>query len=426
MGSDYLFTDIELSPNSDHPDAAIRLASVVHRFKLPKITRKVDFARSFQTVGQHDKTRRLMNSANAAREDLAEGLSKPKVSAEKTIQDAVRFEPLIHSILLSCKVQPEQARLDERLVFEWKSGIESKPKAFKSEAQMYDFVMDIATQGLGFAAAATEKSVTGDFAAASRDYAAAAGVFDALANDHLPKWIAKGSNVEEAKLPLECNAQICEALKILFWANGQQMAVATLLMKEGKPNLSLLAKLTLGVSELLEEFVATLRRDTSDALARLDDDFLKLVQVQIQVQKSLTLYFQARMLWDSLEYGLGIAMMSDATTAISPRDSASSEGLPAPTPGLKPLGKDLKDLREHMLELLRSWEKDNSSVYFTSVPSSVPISKKIKDGLQMKKTTEYKQAEAEPVLLKFPDGVNRIQRSDSDLARELQAKLNAS
>ena len=45
-----------------HPDAAIRLASAVHRFKVPVIDpdQRLSFAKSFKTTGTHPKTKNLM------------------------------------------------------------------------------------------------------------------------------------------------------------------------------------------------------------------------------------------------------------------------------------------------------------------------------------------------------------------------------
>lgn len=45
-----------------HPDSAIRLASAVHRFKVPTMDSdsNVSFAKSFKSVGQHSKTRTIM------------------------------------------------------------------------------------------------------------------------------------------------------------------------------------------------------------------------------------------------------------------------------------------------------------------------------------------------------------------------------
>jgi BRO1-like domain len=422
MSSDYLFTDHK-SPSLDHPDSCIRLACAVHRFKVPKITRKVTFASSFSTVGQADKTRKLMLNADSQRQRLDDALSSKKISSERVLSESKRYQPMIHSILLSCKVQPEEARLDERLIFAWSSGVEENPKAFKSEAIMYDLVLTVASEGLGRATSATENSVAGEFAAASRDYAAAAGVFQFLADDHLPKWISKGSKVNEEQLPAECHAPFAKALSHLFMANGQQMAVATVLIKPGQPNYSLLAKLCLGISEQLDGFVSKLRKEAFHQMSRLDPDFFILISFQINLQKSLSLYFQARDLWNKTEYGNAIALLSDATVALRTRDSESGEGVPeiARTP-LKVLKEDLEDLRTHMAVMLRQWEKDNSSVFFHSVPQYVAAGKKLQEGYLMNKATPYALEEAEPVLLQLPEGA--LQRSDSDLARELQEKLN--
>lgn len=422
--SEYLYTDPE-KPKTDHPDAAIRLAAVVHRFRVPTPTKRISFVNAFHTVGKHDKTRRHMNTADDARKRLTEATSAERLSAERVTDDARRYQPLIHGVLLSCKVQPEQARLDEKLVFEWKSGIEDKGKPFKSEAIMYDLVMAVATEGLGRAVRATEQSVAGEFAAASRDYAAAAGIFHFLAEDQLPKWISKGSNVDDETLPSECHAPMAKALKMLFQANGQQMAIATLLVKAGTPNYSLLAKLCCGVGEKLDDFVALLRREAFTQMNRLDKDFLTLVTFQISVQQSLCLYFQGRSYWEQDEHGLAIAFLSEATVALRTRETIASRGVPdvTRTPQLRALQQDLHDLRAHMKLLLQVWEQDNNQVYFERVPQHVPAGKKLQEGLQMNKKEDFKLEEVEPLLLHLPEGA--LERSDSDLAKELQERLNA-
>ena len=142
--------------------------------------------------------------------------------------------------------------VSERLHFSWYSGLEAKSpeqSSYQSEAMMFDLVMTMACEGLGNAGLATEASTGGDFAAASRHYKAAAGVFHFLAHTQLPAWNARGSNVSEESLPVECSVHVAEALEKLFVANAQQMAVATVLMKPGVPNYGLLGKLCLGISE---------------------------------------------------------------------------------------------------------------------------------------------------------------------------------
>lgn len=436
---DYLFED-QKAPNLDHPDAAIRLASVVHRFRVPQMTQRcVIFAKSFNTVGQHPKTRKLMLNADDHRKRLQEACDATKISSERVTNDARRYIPFIHNVLVSCKVQPENARLDEKLVFEWMSGIEAvtttddknkknksnKPKAFASEAIMYDLTMAIACEGLGRAASATENSVAGEFAAASRDYAAAAGVMEFLYKEHLPKWVSKGSNVQPDKLPSECHIAATKAFHQLFMANGQQMAVATVLMKPGKPNFSLLAKLCLGICQSLEDFMSIMRKDADEAKSRMDKDFFSLIAFQIGIQKALSLYFQARSAWDQDDFGVAIALMSEATVALRTRDSPTSSGLPdiTKTPALSPLKSELQELRKHCNFVLHTWEKDNSSVYFAAVPQELSAEKKLQEGLRMNKTQTFTLEEADPALLVLPEGA--LKRSDSDLAKELQDRLNA-
>lgn len=52
------------------------------------------------------------SQADDARQKFASALEAKKVSHERVLNDSKRYLPFIHQILLSCKVQPEVARLD--------------------------------------------------------------------------------------------------------------------------------------------------------------------------------------------------------------------------------------------------------------------------------------------------------------------------
>lgn len=361
------------------------------------------------------------------RKKLIEAVDAGNVSHERVVADARRYQPLIHQILVSCKFQPEMARLDERLIFDWSSGVENdRTKSYKAEAIMYDLTMCIICEGLAKAGVATETSVAGEFAAASREYAAAAGIFAFLADDHLPKWVARGSNMSEADLPVECAIPTAKGLNMLFKANGQQMAIATVLIKPGTPNYSLLAKLSLGVVEILEGYVVHMRAKAFSQMARIEKDFFTLITFQVQLQKALSLYFHGRSLWESEhQYGLAIAILSEATLELKTRTSEGGKGVPdvSKIPALIALHKDLIDLRGHMNLLLKTWEKDNSSIYFEPVPQVVPAEKRLEKGIQLNKEENYTVRDVEPFLLSLSAAA--MKRSDSDLARELQQRLNA-
>jgi BRO1-like domain len=301
---------------------------------------------------------------------------------------------------------------------------------------MFDMVMTVVCEGLGNAGLATEASVAGDFAAASRYYRAAAGVFHFLAHTQLPTWSAKGSNVSEETLPVECSVHVAEAMEKLFIANAQQMAVATVLIKPGVPNYGLLGKLCLGISDELDKFVTKLRKEAFKLLVRIDKDIFALISFQVALQKALSLYFQSRALWEKGEYGIAISLLSQATVELKNQKSGTGTGVPDVNANktLKPLATELTDLRDHMNKLLHSWEKDNSSVYFEHVPQQVPADKKLQEGLVMGKMEPYTLVEVEPVLLILPGeggdggGASRarpaVARSDSDIARDLQRRLN--
>lgn len=99
--NDYLYKDPE-SKSLDHPDSAIRLASVVHRFRVPTMSsnRKISFSKSFATAGRHEKTRKLMLSADDNRKRLQEACAAEKISSERVVADARRYIPQIHAILV--------------------------------------------------------------------------------------------------------------------------------------------------------------------------------------------------------------------------------------------------------------------------------------------------------------------------------------
>jgi hypothetical protein len=115
-----VYLQINMSDSADdlgHPDSAIRLASCVHRFRVPRmpdtrLSKSLSYAKSFNTTGQYPKTRQTMLKADTCRSNLMEALQSKYVSHARVVQEAKRYVPLVHQVLLSCKIQPEGARLD--------------------------------------------------------------------------------------------------------------------------------------------------------------------------------------------------------------------------------------------------------------------------------------------------------------------------
>jgi len=404
--------DDNVGPDLSHPDAIIRLTSTVLRFRCPKMSeksKKIDYLRSFRSVGTHTTTQAVLKTANASRDYLCKGLAKKGSVPHKTIAGAAeKYITPVHQLLLACRVQPESARLDERLVFEWSTGIEDKERTFKSEAIMYELVMTIGTQAVATAGIGTDQSTAGDFAAASRNFKKAAGIFDFLATTQLPQWLAKGGKLDDDALPAEAKIGVCRALKVLFLGIAQQMAVATVLMKEGTPNWGLLSKLSLGIAEQFEEFVVLMRsKAAATTKSRMNADFFTLITFQIEMQKANSLYFHARHYWEKeLEYGLAIAMLNKAMSMTRTRETPTGKGLPEiqKKSPLKAIEKDLNTVKKHFAIVLKAWEKDNSGIYFDKVPLTLPAEKKLEKGVQMMKAEPYVLEDVEPVALILPGG----------------------
>jgi hypothetical protein len=335
------------------------------------------------------------------------------------------------------------------LLFEWTSGIESSKKAnnipptnYSSEALMYELVMTIACDGLSTAGVGCDASIAGDFTTASKQFKRAAGIFEYLGQDQLPKWIARGSSVNENDLPAEATTGVCDVLGLLFLAFAQQMAVATAMVKKSKPNYTLMGKLALGISEQIDEAVKMFRSKAAAQMQLVDEAFLTLLAFQSAYTRGLSNYFLARSSWEEdSEYGLAIALLREAIGEMKTRDTSHSKGMPdvdSKNSPLKALSKDMHKVRVHMNTVLQEWEKDNSSVYFDKVPSPIPAAKRLAHGMKLlNKGEKFELDESiKPMPLSIPllralipppyaPQQEDLKRTDSDLARELQAKLNA-
>jgi len=336
----------------------------------------------------------LTSQADDERERLAVALVSASHGSNNgsgtNVANAARsYLPLIQKILVSCAVQPEMARLDAPLVFEWESSFESidtkapkktktLPNTYKSEAMMYDVVMTLASEALGKAVAGCDERKAGEYAAACRLFKAAAGGMDLLANDQLPKWASRGTNALDIDLPVEATAESCDALKILFLACGQQMAVATALNKPGEPNCSLMAKLCLGVAEQLESFMNAIRSKASSKMAKMDSNLFAHVQFQIEFQKMISAYFLSRSIWGNNDHGIAIAMLREVAESMKMQSAPTKKGLP--NVDSMEIKTDVSMVQQHMKELLKSWEKDNATAYYACIPSQVPEDVKLKAG----------------------------------------------
>mmetsp|Transcript_8971 Transcript_8971/g.12418 ORF Transcript_8971/g.12418 Transcript_8971/m.12418 type:complete len:402 (-) Transcript_8971:498-1703(-) len=394
--------------DSKYPDAMITLATAVHSFHRPEISgkAKISYEESFKTVGSHPRTKAMMQKGDIQRATLTQAMlacNQSTMTNDNAFKAAEAYLPRISQVILSCKVQPEMARLDKALFFEWTSGLENNKKPFKSEAMMYELVMTLASMALAKMGAGSDASNTSDYPLAGREFKAAAGIMQCLADEQLPTWVSHGSSNSNSKdLPVEVSVGVCEAFKIYCLAVGQQMAVATVLAKPVAPNYSLLAKLSLGIAEHMELFDKTFNSKAALQKEKIDINFFAVVAFETQFHRALSLYFAARGLWTAHDFGVAIPMMKEAIAAMETRKTPVAKGLPSidsKTSPFKHLSGDLKEVRSHMVELLKSWEKDNATIYYEEVRRVIPQDKILQKGLIMMKSESYAIEHVEPLLL---------------------------
>ena len=236
---------------------------------------------------------------------------------------------------------------------------------------MYELVLVLATLALSESNLGCDACMEGKFPEASRQFSKTAGVFKLLGTDIVPNWMA--NSVQHAEMDKKSLAEtrvgVCVAFTSLFMAMSQQMAVATILVKPGTPNFALVGKLCMGIAEDLDSFVSTLRSKSPVHMSRMDPSFLTLITFSTNVQRASSLYFLARSLWNDAEYGVAISALSEATVAMRTRTSPTGRGVPEIEPNgpLQSLLVEVNGFRQHMAELLKSWEKDNQLVYFEKV-----------------------------------------------------------
>lgn len=381
-------------------DSILRLLSIVYQFKCPEIGSKtpLSFARSFKSCGMpHVKSCGVITQADAARLSLSNVLISVQKSGspqwEGVVRAASEYIPLIEQILVSCQANPGQARLDERLMFEWSSGIEKSNTFYKSEALMYDLVMALSCEALGNVGMACDACTAGDFTSSGRNFKSASSILQFLAEDQLPKWVVAG-NTNEDKLPCEAIPGPCNAFTTYFLGLGQHMAIATVLAKPESPNNMLVAKLCFGTADLMEQFMTTLKAKANLQMVRIDPNLFTIVSFQINLQRLLSSYFLARAYWGQTEYGLGLKLMNDAIAGL--------KNLPGLPYGFKNIKTDVSDLKEHMKSILKAWEYDNQVIYFATMPTTLPEDKRLTKGITMTKATPYSLPKVEPFMLFVP------------------------
>jgi len=205
-----------------------------------------------------------------------------------------------------------------------------------------------------------------------------------------------------------------DAFTHLFLAMAQQMALASILIKPDTPNFTLLSKLCLGIGDQYGLFGKIMNNKATKQKAKMDPNYFTLMGFQMTLQRGLAKYFQAIYLWEtSKKYGYAISLLGEAMTQLVPPPSYQNQAghglgdIIAGTP-LAAIGQDIDSMRKYMQSLLTSWEKDNSQIYFEQVPSSIPESCRVREGVQLIKVEDYTLGDEEILTFTLPQSANLI------------------
>jgi BRO1-like domain len=100
--------------------------------------------------------------------------------------------------------------------------------------------------------------------------------------------------------------------------------------------------------------------------AKLDKPLLNHIAFQSQLYKALAHRFLALNAWSKDDYGIAIAHLNAAVALLKQK----GQGCMPPLEGaLQSAASDLNMLRADVSALLASYAKDNSSIYYASVPA---------------------------------------------------------
>lgn len=359
---------------------------------------------------------------------MVEACCNEHAGSSDILEDGQAYLDLLYRIMISCEVQPTQARLNVPLQFAWKSGLENLSKStavYKSDSMAYDLALTLMTLATAHCQSATyQHSVTGDFVSAAREYRTAASICFFVSDKVLPMWMTHEENASNSTLPLECHIPTVLGVCSLYQAQRQQMAVAHLLMKQsGDLKYSMLAQLSLGVYELLTEY----RTAIQPVRSRLDSSNASdlLLEIELHIWNSLSAYFWSMHLWhDAIDsHGKALCVLKYAAMIeLQERpNKVSLKGIPHLTAGVADLRKDLTALRKHYAETYKSWCHDNDNIFRESVPEEVDVSTLLLHGSERLSTfseliESYSLKPVIPVVLQMPDSPPKTQE-------ELQQEL---
>ena len=205
------------------------------------------------------------------------------------------------------------------------------------------------------------------------------------------------------------------------------VAEQAILDHKAKP--SLMAKLALGVVELLERGQETLRNGNifhhlkGEPFDKDPDISIRSFWMfQITFHRSVAFWYSAQAEWDSEHRGVAIRYLESAIEHVSPAHMPPLKGQ------LKALEADLQAFRGELNSSLQTYQHENNSIYYDAVPASDSVAP-LPKGVVMMKPDPYPEPNLVPLQFAASEGdiaaaASGSNKTDEELARELQEQLN--
>jgi len=351
------------------------------------------------------------------------------------ISSVNQFLPYAFQLMNSVLQASEGVRLEAKLEFKWESGLSTarggRRMAENSDpALMFDLGMAVAAKALALGnlatlAAGDLRSGAGGAGPAVAHLREAAGLWAWVAAERLPERYAHA----------ECAAAVAEGLGQWCLARAQLAAAAQMALKYDASKDALLAKLCVGAAQMIKRAVDGMRARAGPQYERLPAPFLAQLALSSSLAQGLAYLYVARAAAAEQRAGLAVAAIRRAQELVGERAGPAAVGLPPLDGPLQEIQGEVAALRAHIQRTEAAYNKDNSSVYFLPVPDGRDV--ELPGAVTMKQATPFAPPELPPLDLegrgasasssgeKAEGEEGKRERTDSDLARELQEKLNA-
>lgn len=420
------------------------------------------------------ETAQVVETADEARRAVVDSVCSRSSSDEACAGALERYLSLVRNIASSFQSSAAASYTDDfgqdasaLFTFRWRSGL-SRENKYQVARGLYAEA-SMAMAGLAFAKArmaiALAQKESPDLKLSAQILCEAAGVLDALSRPHRPAGEGPaGGATFDTGAPLETSEAFCEGIRDVIMSAAHRVTLAKAI--DGGASNALRARLCAGYAATLDGAINNMRARAGVEFEKLRPELRSCLAFHLAAGNGLMWYFQALADEEAARGGAAVHAVRRAAQYLRERPGPTSHGHPPLDGVLEDLRRPMDALQELVREAEERIEHDNNTVYFDAVPESAAppepatvmraspfavagagmgdeimldfvkpehsvdlgygpsIAPTAAIGAPVSAAEVAEAAGAAPAAAAESAAV-RIERSDSDLARELQARLDA-